>query len=71
MRELVQIRPCMDLEGGEVAQCEVHEADYFGVYIGTPGDLMWAADFTHYIDAYNWALEVAENRDCPLSDLAI
>lgn len=67
--EIVQIRPCMDLEDGQVTQCPLAEADYFGVYHGGPGNLMWAADFGSYTDARNWAEEVAENHECPLSDL--
>lgn len=66
--EFVQVRPCMDIEDGAVVQCLEAEADYFGVYIGTPGDLMWAADFHTYIDALNWATEVAESRNCTLFD---
>jgi hypothetical protein len=58
----------MDIEDGEVVQCKESEADYFGVYIGTPGDLTWAADFDSYTDALNWALEVADNRDCTVFD---
>jgi len=65
----VQIRPCMDLDGGEVTQCETSEADYFGVYIGEPGEFMWAADFSSHTDALNWATEVAENYEYKLEDI--
>lgn len=67
--EIVQIRPCMDLEDGQVTQCPVADAGYFGVYFGGPGDLQWCADFDSYTDARNWAEEMAENQECPLSDL--
>jgi hypothetical protein len=61
----------MPNEGGghDVLQCFEADADYFGVYIGGPGDLMWAADFNNYTDALNWAIEVAENYDYELCDI--
>jgi hypothetical protein len=66
--DIVQIRPCMDMDG-EVAQCEEAEADYFGVYHGGPGDLQWIADFDSYPDARSFAIEVVRTHHCPLSDL--
>lgn len=66
--EIVQVRPCME-EDGEVVQCEESEVDYFGVYYGGPGALMWIADFNCLNDAINWATEVAENNECPLEVL--
>lgn len=66
--EIVQVRPCQEVDG-MVTQCEESEADFFGVYYGGPGDLMWAADFNTLNDAINWATEVAENNNCPLEVL--
>ena len=57
----------MDMEGGEVCQCSEPEADYFGVYVGEPGNLMWVADFDEYIYAREFAVHIAGY--CKISDL--
>ena len=65
----IQIRPCKDDEDGQVLWCETPEADYFGVYVGVPGDYEWVADFLSRTDAQNWAWEVAQNHDSTVEDL--
>jgi len=64
----VQVQPCKDLEDC-VVRCSTSEANYFGVYIGEPGDYRWIADFASVTDAHNWAREVAQNNDCTVEDL--
>lgn len=64
----VQIRPCQ-LFGGRVHECSTEEAEFYGVYQGEPGDLMWTADFNCHSDARNWAEELAANEECSLEDL--
>ena len=64
----VQVRPCRALVGRCIEQCAVAEAHFYGVYMGTPGDLTWCADFLSYTDALNWAREIAENNECTIFD---
>lgn len=65
----VQIRSCKDSEDGQVLWCDRSEADYFGVYVGEPGDFEWAADFISYPDAVVWAGNVASNYGYELENL--
>lgn len=63
----VEVRGCNEIDG-QVVWAVLDEADYFGVYIGEPGDFVWAADFKHHLDACNWAEEVADLHDLKFYD---
>ena len=56
---IVQVRPCrLDTDG--VEQCSPENAEFFGVYVGTPGDFQWVADFEYYVHAKCWSSDLAE-----------
>jgi hypothetical protein len=63
----VEIRACTEIEG-TVVWTSLESADFFGVYVGQSGEFVWAADFAHYQDAYNWAEEVAEMHELTIQD---
>ena len=67
MTTFVELRPTR-LVAGEIEWCKEAEACQFSVYVGEPGDFLWLADFSSYLDARNWAEEVQKRRNEELID---
>ncbi len=51
---IIQINPCTEDEHG-VERCEPAQAMFYGVYIGQPGEYVWAADFADPAHAREFA----------------
>jgi hypothetical protein len=50
----------------QVEVCSV--ADYFSVYVGEPGNMLWEADFRQQPEAIIWAHELATTMDLEFHD---
>lgn len=63
----IQVKPCTR-DGGGVTRCETHEAQFFGVYIGRPGEYEWVADFHQATHALLFANAVCAHYGHELED---
>lgn len=64
----VQITGCFEAEDEVVPFVSHEDADFYGVYVGEPGDFHWQADFMHYEDALTYAMAVNRHRGYPIDD---
>ena len=58
MTLFVQITGCVAVNGQVAPFMSNEEAEFYGVYIGKPGEYRWQADFLYYEDAMAYALAV-------------
>ena len=68
MTLFVQITGCVSVNGNVAPFMSNEEAEFYGVYVGKPGEYRWQADFLHYEDAMAYALAVHKTFGCLIDD---
>jgi hypothetical protein len=69
MTTVVQLTGCFETDEREVVPFVSNEdADFYGVYIGEPGDFHWQADFLHYEDAMIYVKAISKHHGIPIDD---
>ena len=68
MTLFVQITGCVSVNGNVAPFMSNEEAEFYGVYVGKPGEYRWQADFLHYEDAMVYALAVHKTHGCLIDD---
>lgn len=60
----IQVRPVFE-QDGEIFWAETSEAEFFGVYMGRPGNFIWQADEATQAEAMKRAYAIAESHGLP------
>ena len=69
MTTYVQISGCFETDDREGVPFVSHEdADFYGVYVGEPGEFRWQADFLLYEDAMTYALAIHKHHGYVMDD---
>lgn len=69
MTTVVQLCGCLMQDNDTAPFVSNEAAEFYGVYVGEPGNFQWQADFKHYEDAFTYAVAISRVNDYPLKDL--
>ena len=69
MTAIVQLCGCMETEDGVAPFVSNNLSDFYGVYVGQPGEFVWHADFLYYQDALTYASAMASAHGLLLQDI--
>ena len=68
MTLFVQITGCVSVNGNVAPFMSNEEAEFYGVYVGKPGEYRWQADFLHYEDAMIYATAASKAHGLPIDN---